>query len=102
MGTAVGQVGPRRGSSELGGLSGRGAGAGEGRERLKDLVVYILNPMLVYRGLGKTAWETEAGVWKPENKHQKLLSQALSEGRNRMPEKAPQMPTPGSFGSWGS
>lgn len=54
-----------------------------------DPVVHILNPMLACRGLGETAWETEAAVWKPENKSQKLLSLALFKGGNRMPENPP-------------
>lgn len=54
-----------------------------------DPVVHILNPMLACRGLGETAWETEAAVWKPENKSQKLLSLALLKGGNRMPENPP-------------
>jgi len=62
-----------------------------GRERWGkvDPVVHILNPMLACRGLGETAWETEAAVWKPENKSQKLLSLALFKGGNRMPENPP-------------
>ena len=47
-------------------------------------------PYAGMQGLGGTAWETEAGVWKPENKSQKLLSLALSKGGNRMPENPPK------------
>lgn len=51
-------------------------GGGEKTGKLKASVVHILNAMLVcwlliqpphtlHPVLGKTVWETEAGVWKP-------------------------------------
>lgn len=68
-------------------------------------MVHILNPALVCQlltqpprslawGRRKTCWETEARVWEPERKSQKLLSPALSEEGNRMPENPAQMPPP--------
>lgn len=44
-----------------------------------------------------TVWGTDAGVWKRENKSQKLLSPARSVGGNRMPESPHHMPPPQVF-----